>query len=117
MPQVTPDAVTQYGPLVIIFTLVAAFAVYYYWKVWPEDRKYQRDLNGAILEQVALSRQALETSNLVIAQNSDELRESRGSHTRIGERLGCLEEKVERHDERAEQISKDTQAIRTKLGA
>jgi hypothetical protein len=112
----TPQQILDFGVTTVLIALVLSVTGYYLMKILPGDRQYQRKLTETIVEQVSLSRQALETSNEVIRMNSSEMKDNRLSHSRIWGRLGSLEAKVERHDERAEEIAKDTQAIRTKLG-
>ena len=117
MPDISLDAINNYGPLAVVFAVVLAILVHWYFKRYPDERREQQNRDQMLFEQVALSRQALETSNLVITQNSEELREARSSHHRLGERMGCLEETVVRHDQRAEQIAKDTAQILADTGA
>lgn len=108
----TARVVSDLGVLAAFFVVVISIVGFYLVKVLPEDRKYSRTLNQTILEQVALSRQALETSNLVIEQNSDEMRANRESHKRLGERLEAVEDCLHAHDLRAEAIAKDVAVIK-----
>lgn len=108
------ELVANYGALTVFFAFGIALLGYYVFRVEPENRKYNRELNSTIMEQVALSRQALETSNEVIRMNNDEMRENRLSHQRIGERLECVEDAVKVHDTRAIDIAKDVAVIKAK---
>lgn len=114
---VTPEAVGQYGPLTIVFVVVLGLILHWYFKRYPEERDAQHTRDQMMFEQVALSRQALETSNMVIQQNSEHLKDSTHSHQRLGERFECVEGTLDRHDRRAEQIAQDLTAIKTKLEA
>ena len=90
--------------------------VHWYVVRYPKERDAQSELTRMMWEQLALSRSALETSNLVIEQNSSEMHENRVSHSRMAERFGGLENLLARHDERAEKIAQDTECIRSSLG-
>lgn len=121
---VTPEAVYQYGPLTIVFVVVLGLLLHWYFKRYPDERAAQQNRDQLLFEQIALSRQALQTSNLVITQNSELHKETVHSNTRVGERLECVEDVLARHDSRAEKIAietskaaANTEAIRVKLGA
>lgn len=121
---VNPESVSQYGPLTIVFVVVLAIFLHWYFQRYPKEREERHQRDQLLFEQVALSRQTLETSNLVIQQNSEILKDSAHSSQRVVERLGCLEDVMERHDSRAEKIAietnrsaTNTDAIRQKLGA
>lgn len=105
-----------YGPLTIMFIIALGLFVHWYTVRYPKEREAQSEITRMMWEQLGLARSALETSNLVIEQNSSEMHENRVSHGRIGERLESVESLLSRHDERAEQIAKDTTCIRSSLG-
>lgn len=109
--------VTDYGAMTAFFIVALAFMAYYLFYLWPQERNYQREQQKQNGEQLALSRMALETSNAVIAQNSEELRFGREQHNRLGERIGGVEEVLVRHDERAERMCNDLVAVKTKVEA
>lgn len=104
-----------YGPLTVMFTVALGLFVHWYFVRYPKEQEARTEQTKMMWEQLALGRKALETSNFVIEQNSSEMSENRASHTRIGERLGCVEDMLHRHDERAEQIAKDTSNILNRL--
>lgn len=109
------NTVAEYGVLVVIATIFLGYIAYYLWKERPEDRKYQRQMADMMVTQITLGTQALETANEVIRQNSDEMKDARSSHMRLGERMGALEVIVCDHDRRAQEISRDIAVIKTKL--
>lgn len=120
----TPDAVGQYGPLTIVFVVVLALILHWYFKRYPAEQTAREKRDQMMFEQVALSRQTIELSNHVITQNSEHLKEAAHSNQRIGERLECVEDVLTRHDSRAEKIALEsskaaanTEAIRLKIGA
>lgn len=110
-------ATLNYGALVVFFAVVLGLIIHWYVKRYPTELAERNKLFQILLEQVALSRQALETSNQVITQNTNEMGETRLSHVRLGERMECVEDSLIRHDSRAEEIAKDTSAIRSDTGA
>jgi uncharacterized coiled-coil protein SlyX len=114
MPEINAVAssVLNYGALVVFFAVSLGLIVHWYVKRYPKELAERNKLFQVLLEQVALSRQALETSNQVITQNTSEMAETRASHIRLGERMGGMEDSLVRHDARAEEIAKDTTVIR-----
>lgn len=116
-PVINFDTIANYGLGVVLLTIVISFIVYYIWKVWPEDKRYQRQLQDTMTTQMALSIEVIRSNSTVVAQNSEMLKETQSSHQRIGERLECLETDIGAHDKRAEGMSRDITAIKTKVGA
>lgn len=111
----TYDTVAEYGVTLVIATIFLGYIAYYLWKERPEDRKYQRQMTEMMVKQVTLSTQALQTANEVIRANSDELADTRHSHTRLGERIGGVEHVLTAHDERAQGICRDIAVIKSRL--
>ncbi|MDY0341030.1 MAG: hypothetical protein RBS17_07440 [Coriobacteriia bacterium] len=113
--EITPDVVSNYGALTIFFAFVLSLIGHWYFKRYPREQKERSEMMNLLVEQIVLSRQALDTSNLVIKQNIDESKEARGSHQRLGERMKCVENSLAHHDYRAEEIAKETHATRTEV--
>lgn len=109
----TGQLVSDLGAMTAFFVVALAFMAYYLFYLYPQERAYQREQQKQNGEQLALSRLALETSNKVIAQNSEELRFGREQHTRLGERIGGVEDVLGRHDERAERMCNDLVSVKT----
>lgn len=111
----TPEMVSQYGPLTVVFVVVLGLVLHWYFKRYPDEQKARENRDKMLFEQVALGRQALETSNLVIQQNSEHIKDGIHSHQRLGERLEVVEGTLQRHDQRAEGICTTLAEIKAKL--
>ena len=101
-------SVLNYGALVVFFVVVMGIALHYYLRVRPKEHAAREQRDEILLQQVTLATKAIETSNLVIAQNSDEMRENRASHNRINDRLVCVEDEMKK-------VAIDTAVIRSKV--
>lgn len=110
--EITPEIVTNYGPLIVFFAFVLGVIAHWYFKRYPNEQKERSEMMKLLIEQIVLSRQALDTSNLVIKQNIEEFKDTRSSHQRLWERMEILESILTRHDMRAEDVARDTNATR-----
>lgn len=110
--EITPEVVNNYGALTVFFAFGLGLIGHWYFKRYPREQEERSEMMNLLVEQIVLSRQALDTSNLVIKQTIEESKEARVSHQRLAERMECVGASLERHDARAEEMARDTNATR-----
>jgi H+/gluconate symporter-like permease len=129
----TAKMAVDYGLAVTIAVCVVGLTVYFALKLVPqwitrksdqeeEDRRYWRKLSETMSEQIALSRQALETSNAGLERNNIVLESAMSAQAvtiqelkHMSRGIDTLSACMNEHDNRAIQIARDVAVVASKV--
>lgn len=110
----TAKTIGELGVMSVISAVAIVLCVWWIFKVRPKEQEEDKRNKEILLQQVTLSRVALENSTEVIKQNTQAWTESMAENRSLRKELGVLKgavhdltESIGRHDCRSENIARD----------